>query len=409
MNHASSASSELHSHATPAEASAAAANAITARLVNNRPNNQRVTKSKSTSMPARWLTFEPRSLVIADRFIACKTPLTSRYNYHFQNADRLSKEQPFSVESLIRSVSEEGFEIGLWIDLTQTDRYYDCAAVIRHGIEYRKLPVEGHGVTPSKSQLNRFDMFCNQFIQNSSKLIVVHCTHGCNRTGYMIAAHLCRFMGYDVSEAIKEFEKCRPPGIYRQEYKRSLLQQFRCTSSAARSIADEPTSNDGGRAVPTAQHRGRGTRWGPPISVPHESSPRRPAYSSHEPNDWYQSMTHASRFCVPTSAGRGRLARQTRWNPPGWHPTSLGRAVRREAPRPRFDSPHSLRFDAQFGASVYNPYYISGDRFQALRPMNEPVVEPHPTCDSRFSSTAYSYHQPDHHARINWRAPDHPL
>ncbi|GKB01545.1 mRNA-capping enzyme-like protein isoform X2 [Tanacetum coccineum] len=61
---------------------------------------------------------------------------------------------------------------------------------------------------------------------HSNKYVLVHCTHGHNRTGYMIVQFLIRSESISVSEAINRFSKARPPGIYKQDYLDDLCNFF---------------------------------------------------------------------------------------------------------------------------------------------------------------------------------------
>ncbi|MCD7472149.1 hypothetical protein HAX54_013145 [Datura stramonium] len=84
---------------------------------------------------------------------------------------------------------------------------------------------------------NRVPLACGDFpvVQftsqesQASKYAVVHCTHGHNRTGYMIVHFLVRNQSVSVSEAIAKFAQARPPGIYRQKYVEALY-DFYCQS-----------------------------------------------------------------------------------------------------------------------------------------------------------------------------------
>lgn len=49
----------------------------------------------------------------------------------------------------------------------------------------------------------------------------VHCTHGFNRTGYMIVAAMTRLLaatGMCVERGVRRFARQRPPGIYKDHY-----------------------------------------------------------------------------------------------------------------------------------------------------------------------------------------------
>ncbi|KAK0159819.1 hypothetical protein PV327_010891 [Microctonus hyperodae] len=56
----------------------------------------------------------------------------------------------------------------------------------------------------------------------NDELIGVHCTHGLNRTGFMVCQYLVRQLGWSVSDAIKEFEIARGHTIERQPYLKAL-------------------------------------------------------------------------------------------------------------------------------------------------------------------------------------------
>lgn len=71
------------------------------------------------------------------------------------------------------------------------------------------------------------------FIQNvksitvkENELIAVHCTHGCNRTGYMIIRYLVEYGDMSIDDAVSLFNSCRPPGVYKKDYLDSLFSQY---------------------------------------------------------------------------------------------------------------------------------------------------------------------------------------
>lgn len=47
---------------------------------------------------------------------------------------------------------------------------------------------------------------------------LIHCTHGFNRTGYMVAAWLARSRGWVVPKCLDAFRRAREPGIYKHYY-----------------------------------------------------------------------------------------------------------------------------------------------------------------------------------------------
>lgn len=71
-----------------------------------------------------------------------------------------------------------------------------------------------HGAPPTPQEAERFVELCAQFHERvPSKYIGVHCTHGFNRTGYVICVYLVRRCGIDVATAVARFAAARPPGI----------------------------------------------------------------------------------------------------------------------------------------------------------------------------------------------------
>ena len=65
-------------------------------------------------------------------------------------------------------------------------------------------------------QVNAFVFECKRHVQqNPLDVIAVHCTHGFNRTGFLIAAFLIQTEDWSPEAAVEAFAKSRPPGIYK--------------------------------------------------------------------------------------------------------------------------------------------------------------------------------------------------
>lgn len=52
----------------------------------------------------------------------------------------------------------------MWIDLTNTDRYYDKSEVIDKGCQYVKIPCMGGRQAPTPGQTRSFLSICSEFI-----------------------------------------------------------------------------------------------------------------------------------------------------------------------------------------------------------------------------------------------------
>lgn len=93
-----------------------------------------------TEPPARWLHCPRQATsLLVDKFIAFKVPLKSDFDKNVSSECRWN--MSMFLESVRRTYNRK---IGLIIDLTNTDRFYDADnEVKRHGIKYVKLNCRG--------------------------------------------------------------------------------------------------------------------------------------------------------------------------------------------------------------------------------------------------------------------------
>ncbi|XVE61593.1 hypothetical protein DITRI_Ditri06bG0053000 [Diplodiscus trichospermus] len=143
--------------------------------------------------------------------IPSKVPLSESYN------DCVPPGKRYSFKQVIRRL---GRKLGLVIDLTNTSRYYPITDLKKEGIKHVKIQCRGRDAVPDAASVNTFVYEVSQFLlrQRSKKYILVHCTHGHNRTGYMIVHYLMRSQSMSVTQAINIFSEARPPGIYKPDY-----------------------------------------------------------------------------------------------------------------------------------------------------------------------------------------------
>lgn len=173
------------------------------------------------SVPQRWLNCPRKSQIIAEKFLAFKTPLGPRYDDEIPEANR------FQLPMLFAYLQSLQMRLGLIIDLTNTNRFYDKTVVERTGIKHIKMQLKGHRETPSKEQVALFIRMCDRYFdQNPGELIGVHCTHGFNRTGFLIVAYLVEKDDWSIEAAIHCFAQCRPPGIYKAHYLQDLVKRY---------------------------------------------------------------------------------------------------------------------------------------------------------------------------------------
>lgn len=180
-----------------------------------------MSSSSKGPIPPRWLNCPRKGQIIADKFVPFKTPLSSSFD------SSVPEENRFYPSMLVSSLKSYKVKMGLWIDLTNTSRFYDKSAIEDMGIQYVKLECRGHGECPSDEQTNLFVSICNKFIASKPlEIIGVHCTHGFNRTGFLIMAYLVESFNWSVDAAQVEFSRARPPGVYKGDYLKELFKRF---------------------------------------------------------------------------------------------------------------------------------------------------------------------------------------
>eukprot|EP00794_Sanderia_malayensis_P011972 gene11972-13209_t len=171
--------------------------------------------------PPRWLSCPRKSGLIAGKFIAFKTFLDEKFDA------QVPDEYRFHFPMLNAYLKANKLELGLIIDLTNTTRFYNQQVVESEGIRYCKLHCRGHGETPTLTQINLFLSICSKFLEkNPDKIIGVHCTHGFNRTGFLLSAYLVEVEDWSIEDAVGTFAACRPPGIYKPDYLRELWDRY---------------------------------------------------------------------------------------------------------------------------------------------------------------------------------------
>lgn len=174
--------------------------------------------NKKNGVPDRWTDYTSLGKRIpGTRFIAFKVPLKQSFRRH------LSESEVFGPFDLVRLLEKERQQLGLIIDLTFTTRYYR-AEDLPDTLYYMKIFTAGHEV-PNDATILSFKKAVRHFLHDNAsndKLIGVHCTHGLNRTGYLICRYLIDVDGMMPQKAINLFNESRGHSIERQNYLQDL-------------------------------------------------------------------------------------------------------------------------------------------------------------------------------------------
>ena len=134
---------------------------------------------------------------------------------------------------IVSYVASQGLRMGLVVDLTKTDRFYDKRTLADYNIGHHKLQCEGcalpallldvlfvcecmvhththcdcrFGEAPTPQQVEDFNRLATHFFeQHPMEVIGVHCTHGYNRTGFLIISYLVEVQDWSLEAAVAAF------------------------------------------------------------------------------------------------------------------------------------------------------------------------------------------------------------
>ncbi|XP_055332900.1 RNA/RNP complex-1-interacting phosphatase homolog [Paramacrobiotus metropolitanus] len=168
-------------------------------------------RSQNRRLPHDWAHLKPIGSVIGvTPFIPFKTPFNRLRSY-----PRHLRSEAFTTKRLLTEMEKMNLQLGLVVDLTDSDRYYQPARLIESKIKHVKIRVPGKGV-PSLDTYRRFCMVVEKFLrQANGALIGVHCTHGINRTGWFVCRFLMERYGMDADTAMLMFDQARGHSMYR--------------------------------------------------------------------------------------------------------------------------------------------------------------------------------------------------
>ncbi|XP_012281096.1 uncharacterized protein LOC105700088 [Orussus abietinus] len=153
------------------------------------------------SVPDRWLEYKAFGKVIkGTKIVAFKVPLKETL------VKDLPPDQRFTTATLLKTFPR----LKHIVDLTNTFRYYDQKEFTAAGLRYDKIMVPG-ALIPRMDVIKKFFKSMDDFSSTSGDddLVGVHCTHGVNRTGYLICRYLVQQLGWECQDSIKAFEEAR--------------------------------------------------------------------------------------------------------------------------------------------------------------------------------------------------------
>ncbi|XP_054031269.1 RNA/RNP complex-1-interacting phosphatase [Dryobates pubescens] len=218
-------------------------------------------------VPERWTDYLPLGRRMpGTRFIAFKVPLKKSFD------QKLPPEERFSPCDLLKKIKEQKEELGLIIDLTYTTRYYRPEE-LPATLCYSKILTMGHEI-PNKQTIYQFKYVVKKFLEDNKdndKLIGVHCTHGLNRTGYLVCRYLIDVEGMEPNAAIELFNRSRGHPIERTNYiqdlrRRAVQKNCGVERLDSGSFKDKSSAAASTKKQITRHHPHRSNQ--PPLAVP---------------------------------------------------------------------------------------------------------------------------------------------
>lgn len=273
---------------------------------------------RKKDIPDRWQDYTAVGKRLkGTRFVAFKVPLKQALTR------MLPRAEVFGPWDLLDALKRDNQELGLIIDLTFTTRYYTLQDVPQ-SLLYVKIFTAGHEV-PSDETILKFKHAVHRFLQDNQdndKLIGVHCTHGLNRTGYLICRYLIDVDGMEPAEAVELFNSSRGHAIERQNYLEDLHHGPKRSNEGIEESEQEPQI---GQAVHRLAFTPSNSRADPGCYRSHP--PRGPNYRSHP---YLPQPPHPS--CPPLLP-----------HPPGFPPSPFFHPYRWTPPPPavQWRPPHS--------------------------------------------------------------------
>ena len=192
-------------------------------------------------IPAGWLECpEAGTPLLLDGllFLPCKAPVGPQF------AEILQPGSHFSPADIVKYMrARYNREVGLVINLSSTEKWYNPQQDWPPVVEYVHLDcgtrgdekLDGKSANAFCWAITKFrkkeEVRCRAGANIMPRSIVVHCTHGHNRTGFMLCAYMLRMrqwhaINHSVSEVAAAFSKSRPPGIYKPDVLAALYRLY---------------------------------------------------------------------------------------------------------------------------------------------------------------------------------------
>ncbi|CAH0474153.1 unnamed protein product [Peronospora belbahrii] len=190
----------------------------------NRGKHRKMGKKKD-QIPDNWVDVAKMGTIIGtSRFVALRVPLDDKYLSQLET----KKDEIWTPTDFLTFQKDQNLNIKMIIDLTNTFKYYNGKDEFKNSeVKYVKLAIEGFRGPPEAQDVAKFMKIVDEFIAKEPEgTIAVHCTHGLNRTGYLVVTYMVKRLHCSVTEALEAFKIARPPGLIKHMYIEDLYKQL---------------------------------------------------------------------------------------------------------------------------------------------------------------------------------------
>ena len=182
------------------------------------PQNQYGKLPKKLDFIKKWSRFSKyNDFIDGVNIIPLKCPLETKFDEHLLESD------VFHFGSLFEYSVSVNKPITDIVDLTFTNKYYNPKAenFELHKVSHHKFMIPGKKI-PAPPLLENILTKIDEILKNGGA-VGVHCTHGINRTGFIICSYLVRKLDWKPDEALEAFKKARGHPVEHKDYIRAIL------------------------------------------------------------------------------------------------------------------------------------------------------------------------------------------
>ncbi|OHT07603.1 mRNA capping enzyme, C-terminal domain containing protein [Tritrichomonas foetus] len=158
-------------------------------------------------------------------FVPMKTPLGHRWNQY------LFTKHQFTPQMIATEMKRRGKRLTTIFSFANSDTRYDIKDLSNIDLGGEKITINRIWIkvgqqAPTDEVFQKFRTELDKILLGTNDIIGIHCTHGFNRTGFIIVRYLIENYNMSLIEALTTFRKARPPGIYKADYVQRLFEIY---------------------------------------------------------------------------------------------------------------------------------------------------------------------------------------